>query len=109
MLLFFVSTTFFQLGQKNVQNFVDFLEDGRTWYFAFKMYWPLTANLQMKISQKVRENVVGAFSFKKPSDCYDLMGFKLIINIFKIFLPVFLSEACSLLRKEKEVSKQTSN
>ena len=29
------------LGQKNVQNFVGFLGDWRTWYFAFDTYWPL--------------------------------------------------------------------
>ena len=28
-------------AKKNVQNFVVFLEDGRTWYFAFDIYWPL--------------------------------------------------------------------
>ena len=42
MLLFFVSTTFNRLGQKNVQNFVSFLEDSRTWYFAFDIFLPLT-------------------------------------------------------------------
>ena len=25
----------------NVQNFVGFLEDGKTWKFAFDIYWPL--------------------------------------------------------------------
>ena len=31
-----------RLRQKNVQNFVGFLEDGRTWYFVFNFYWPLS-------------------------------------------------------------------
>ena len=38
MPLFFVSTTFQRIEQKNVQNFIGFLEDGRTWYFAFDIY-----------------------------------------------------------------------
>ena len=29
------------VGQKNVQNFVGFVEYGRTLYFAFETYWPL--------------------------------------------------------------------
>ena len=28
---------------KNIQNFVGFLEYGRTWYFAFEIYWPLSS------------------------------------------------------------------
>ena len=45
VLLFLVSTTFQRLGQTNVQNFVGFLEYGRTLYFAFEIYCPLSANL----------------------------------------------------------------
>ena len=41
MPLFFVSTFFYRLGQKYVQNYVGFLADERTWYFAFDIYWPL--------------------------------------------------------------------
>ena len=43
MPLSFVSTTFCRLEQKNVQNLVGFLEGGRTWYFAFDIYWPLSS------------------------------------------------------------------
>ena len=32
---------FLEARAKNVQNFVDFLEYGRNWYFAFEIYWPL--------------------------------------------------------------------
>ena len=34
----FVLTTFQRLGPKHIQNFIVFLEDGRTWYFAFDIY-----------------------------------------------------------------------
>jgi hypothetical protein len=36
--LFFVPTPFKRLGQKNLQNFVGFLEYGRMWHFAFEIY-----------------------------------------------------------------------
>ena len=38
VLLVLVLNTFHRLGQTNVQNFVGFLEYGRTQYFAFEIY-----------------------------------------------------------------------
>ena len=39
--------------QKNVQNFVGFLEDGRAWYFPFDIYRPLTKRKTQKfLTQK---------------------------------------------------------
>ena len=29
------------LGQRNAKKNIDFLEYGRSWYFAFEIYWPL--------------------------------------------------------------------
>ena len=34
----FLFQPLFKARAKNVQNFVGFLEDGRTWYFAFDIY-----------------------------------------------------------------------
>ena len=48
---------FFKLGQKNVQNFVGFLEDGRTWYFAFEIYWPLIPYLLFFRGQRLAEQM----------------------------------------------------
>ena len=36
---------------KYVKNFVGFLEYGRTWYFAFEIYWPLVLTLKFEILQ----------------------------------------------------------
>ena len=41
------------LGQKNVQNFVGFLEYGRTLYFAFEIYWPLSRSARGDVPQTI--------------------------------------------------------
>ena len=51
--------------QKNVHNFVGFLEYGRTWYFAFGIYWPLNRSARGDVPQTIYQYTIFFFSLRR--------------------------------------------
>ena len=47
-----------EVRAKKVQNFVGFLEDGRTWYFAFDIYGPLGRSKYTTNGERIAGEVI---------------------------------------------------